>query len=100
MRLLGQIILLCLIVTALQGAMAVLMIAIVLSLIWGLFYRPEETLGCIGLGLLLAALQVHPWLTIGAALALAAVVLIARVRGGGGAADPPIALPPPDDAPE
>lgn len=60
MKLLGQILLVCLVIAALQGLVAVLAIAIVLSLVWGLFYRTETTLGLIATCVLIAALQAHP----------------------------------------
>lgn len=49
MTLFGRIVLLCLIVSALQGLVAVFAIAIVLLLLWGLFYRTEQTIGLIAL---------------------------------------------------
>ena len=80
MRVLGQILLVCLVIAALQGLVAVLAIVIVLFLLWGLFFRTEQTVGLIVLGLLLSALQIHPWITVGALILLAGVVLIARVE--------------------
>ena len=99
MRLLGQILLVALVIAALQGLVAVLVIAIVLLLIWGLLFRTAQTVGLIILGLLLTALQVHPWLTISAGLLLAGALLIGRVKDPPDDDDQPplIALPPPDD---
>ena len=77
MRLIGQIILVCLVISALQGLVAVLAIAIVLSLFVDLLVRPERTVGLMALGLLCTGLFVHPWLTIGVIGLLLAVVLIA-----------------------
>jgi hypothetical protein len=96
-NLLGQIILVCLVIMAIQGLVAVLTVAIALSLLWGLFFRTGQTLGLIASFVLITALQVHPWATIGAFVALTAVVWIARTRAP---EPPPLALPPPDEAPE
>jgi hypothetical protein len=101
MRVLGQILLICLVISALQGAVAVLAIAIMLILLWGLFFRTEQTVGLMVLGLLLSALQFHPWITIGALITLAGAVLIARVVEPSDVSDaPPIALPPPEHDPD
>lgn len=77
MRLLGQIIVLCLVLSALQGLAAVLAIAIILCLFVGLLIRPEQTMGLIALGLLFTGFSIHPWITIGIIGLLFAIVLIA-----------------------
>jgi len=75
-----------------------LAIAIVLLLLWGLITRPAETLSVILLLAFLSALQSHPWITIGAMVALCGALLIARVKAPPvEIASPPIVLPPPDD---
>ena len=55
MRLLGQILLACLLIAVLQGMLAVLAVAVVLALICGLLFRPSETAGLIVLLLFLRA---------------------------------------------
>jgi hypothetical protein len=74
---LGQIILFCLVISAFQGALAVLAIGFMLFLVWGLFFRTEQTLGLMALGALITALQVHPFATVGVIIGLAGAVLIA-----------------------
>ena len=54
MRLLGQILFIFLLISALQGLAAILGIAILLFLLWGLFFRTQQTVGLMVLGLLLA----------------------------------------------
>ena len=39
MRLLGQILLACLLIAVLQGMLAVLAVALVLAILWGLLFR-------------------------------------------------------------
>lgn len=94
MNLLGRFILVCLIISALQGLMAVLAIATALFFLWGLFFRTEQTVGLVAVGLLLSALQVHPLLTIGAIVCLTVVLLIRRTKMP--PESPMLALPPPD----
>jgi hypothetical protein len=97
-RLIGQIIFVALVLCALQGLIAVLVIAIILLLLAGLIFRTAETVGVILTLVLLAALQSHPWITIGAIAVLAAVLLIGRTQHGHAEVDaPPILLPPPED---
>lgn len=98
MRLLGQIILVCVIVSALQGLVAVLAIAIVLFILWGLLFRTAETIGLLVMLGLMAALQSHPWITIGAGLALGGVLLIAGKMNPSERDEPPVDLLPPPDA--
>jgi hypothetical protein len=78
-RLLGQIILVCLVISALQGLVAVLAITILLALLISLLVQPERTVGLMALGLLCSGLFIHPWLTIGFLGFLLVVVLIADV---------------------
>lgn len=100
MNVLGQLILVCLVIVALQGLVAVLAIAIVLSLIWGLFFRTGQTVGLIAFGLLIAALQAHPVITIGAIVAVTGALLIARGRTQQTPIETQaILLPPPDREP-
>jgi hypothetical protein len=76
MRLLGQILLACLVLAALQGILAVLAVGIVLALVVGAIWRPAETLPLLVIFAVLAGLDAHPWATIGAIGALFGVWLI------------------------
>lgn len=49
----------CLALTVLRAALAVLLIVVVLSLFWGALFRPAETFGFILLLLFSAVLQTH-----------------------------------------
>ena len=86
MRLLGQILLVCLVISALQGLLVVLAVGIVLVIIWGLIWRPAETLSVLLFLLFLRALEINALGTIGISLAVVCSVLIAshrnRLRGG------------------
>ena len=96
MRLLGQILLACLLIAVLQGILAVIAIGIVLALIVGLIWRPAETIGLLIVLGLITALQTYPWMTIGVSLAIVCVLLIAGKRLPADPSEPPpIALPPP-----
>lgn len=100
MRLAGQIMLVCLLLAALQALIAILTVAFVLLLVWGLLFRTRETVGLIAFCLFLEALFVHPFTTIGIIVLLAAIVLIANV-GTEVPPDPqaPAALLPPPPPP-
>lgn len=77
MRLGGQILLALLVLAALQGALAVLTVAAVVLIIWGLLIRTAETAGLLLFLLLLEALGRWPLATVGSLIALAGAVLIA-----------------------
>jgi hypothetical protein len=64
MRLLGQILLACLIIAVLQGMLAVLAVAVVLALICGLLLRPAETAALVVLLLFLRAVELWPGQTL------------------------------------
>ena len=97
MRLLGQILFVCLVLAALQGLVAVLVIAIVLLLIFGILFKTRETVGLLIFGLLLTVLQVHPWVTIGAGIVLTCALLIGKkVEIDPDAPPSPRLLPPPE----
>ena len=65
MKLLGQVLLVCLLLSILKALVVLIAIAIVLLLIWGLFCRTHATVGLVAFSLLIEALQVHPAVTIG-----------------------------------
>ena len=98
MRVVGQILLVCLIIAAFQGLVAVLAIAIVLFLIWGILFRTSETVGLLIVLGLVAALQAHPWVTICVGMVLGAAVWIAPVREAAVEDKPPTNLLQPPDA--
>lgn len=50
---------LCIALTVLRAALAVLLIVLVVSILWGAFFRPAETFGSILLVLFSAVLQTH-----------------------------------------
>ena len=80
MRLLCQIFLVCVLISALQALAAVIVITLMLVLVWGLIYRTRETAGLLIVCLLIEGLQVHPVVTIGLTILLFGVVLIARLK--------------------
>lgn len=77
MKLLGQVIVLCLALAALQAVLSLMVVAIVLLLVWGLIFRTRETVGLLLVGLFLSALQAHPVVTIGSICALVVIRLMA-----------------------
>ena len=80
MRLLGQILLACLLIAVLQGMLAVLAVALVLAILWGLLFRTAETAGFLALLLYLRALELWPALTVGLTVGLVGTFLIARAK--------------------
>lgn len=100
MRLAGQIMLVCLLLAALQALLAILAVAFVLLLVWGLLFRTRETVGLIAFCLFLEALFTHPFVTIGVIAVLAGVVWIARIKEAESPTpQPPVALLPPPAKP-
>lgn len=61
MRLIGQIILLCLAIAALQVILSLIAVAIVLLLLWGLIFRTQATLGLLLFALFLGFAATHPF---------------------------------------
>ena len=98
MRLLGQIFLVCLIIAALQGVLAVLAVGIALALVVGIIWRPAETISLLLFLLLLEALGRWPLATVGSLASLGGVLLIAsRAKRARAGAEQPVALLPPPD---
>jgi hypothetical protein len=97
MNLLGQILLACLVVAALQGILAVLAVGLVLAFVIGLIWRPAETVPLLLFLLLLEALGRWPLTTLSSLAVLAGAFLIAAraKRAAPGDATPE---PPADDA--
>jgi len=61
MKLIGYVLLACLILGALQYAMVVLTVMLILLALWGCIFRPREMLGIVTYIVILGLLQVHPW---------------------------------------
>jgi hypothetical protein len=76
-RIIGQIILVCLVISALQRLVAVLAIGIVFCVLIGLLVEPQRTVGFMVLSLLFTGFSVHPWLTAAVLGLLLGIVLIA-----------------------
>lgn len=100
MKLLGHILLACLVFAVLQALVALIALAIVMLLVWGLLFRTRATVGLIGFLLLLKALEVHTVATVCVFGAIGAALWIARTKPGRPTGpDEPIALPPPGEPP-
>jgi hypothetical protein len=98
MNLLGNILLACLLIAALQGILAVLAVGVVLLLLWGLITRPAETIPLLLLFAVLAGLGAHPLETIATIAALGGLLWItARKKRTRGRTHRPVALLPPPD---
>jgi hypothetical protein len=99
-RLLGPIVIACLLIAAAEAVVAAFAVAVTLLVLWGLIAHPESTIPLLLFFLLLEALGRWPLATAGSLIALAGAFWIAshtkRSRAG---AQPPIALLPPPDAP-
>ena len=67
----------CVALTVLRAALAVLLIVLALSLLWGLFFRPAHCFGCGALLLFAAVLQTH---TLAVLLVIGFLGFIALVR--------------------
>lgn len=80
MKLLGQILLVCVLLSVLKALVAFIAIGIVLLLIWGLLFRTPETVGIVAFSLLLEALRVHPLVTVGLILLLLGIVWLAGMN--------------------
>ena len=100
MRLLGQIIFVCLVLAALQALLAVAAFAVIGLVIVGLITKPNETWGFLFLCAIMASLQAYPLATLVAGAILGCAVLIAAIRKGprdkrGHVSRPPLLLPGP-----
>ena len=100
MRLLGQIIFVCLVLAALQALLAVAAFAVIGLVIVGLITKPNETWGFLFLCAIMASLQAYPLATLVAGASLGCAVLFARIHKGrqekrGRVPRPPLLLPAP-----
>lgn len=75
---LGNILVLALIISALQGAVAILAISSIMLLLAGLIFKPQETWGVVALLLVLKGLEVNAVATIGSFMGLLVILLIAN----------------------
>lgn len=82
MKLIGQILLVCVLLSVVKALVVLIAVAIVLLLVWGIIYHTPETVGLIALSLLLEGLQVHPIATVGVIMLVGCIVLLARTKGG------------------
>lgn len=96
MKLLGQMLLVCLILGAIQAVIVVIAIAFMLLLVWGLLFRTKETAGLIALCLLIEGFQVHPLVTTCVIALLVGLLLIPgrKEPPPGGAPTQTVLLPP------
>ena len=82
MKLVGQILLVCVLLSVLKALVAFIAIAIVLLLIWGLLFRTPATVGLISFSLLIEALQLHPLVAGVLVVLISCIILIARIKTG------------------
>ena len=75
MRLLGYFLLACVLLSLMQAVIAAAVVVYVGLLLWGLIFRPTQTLGFVGLCLFLRAFETHPVATICVIGCLIAIVL-------------------------
>ena len=94
MRVLGQILLVCVLISALQALAAVIVITFMLALVWGLIHRTREMAGLLIVCILIEGLQVHPVVTIGLIVLFFGAFLIARSKPTQ-PSRPQLLLPPP-----
>ena len=101
MRLLGQIILVCVILAALQALLAVVALVLVFAVIVGLITKPRETWGLLFVFLILASLEAYPLATLIAGASLSCAFFIAAIHKRrrdrrGHVPKPPLLLPGPN----
>lgn len=82
MKLVGQIILVCLAIAALQVILGLLVVAVVVMFLWGLIFRTQATLGLVVAGLALGFALTHPFVFIGLLITLWAIESMASQRKG------------------
>ena len=80
MKLLGQILFVCVLISALQALVAVIVFATLLFLAWALLFRTKQAIGFIAFCLLIEALQLYPIVTLCSIGLLVGVLLIARSK--------------------
>lgn len=62
MRLIGMLLLACVVAAAAQFVLGILFVAFCVLLLWGALTRPKETLGFMVLCIVAGLVQVHPWI--------------------------------------
>jgi len=75
-KVLGQVIVLCLAIAALQAFASIIVLVLVALLFAGLLFRTKETVGLLLLGLLLSIGQVYPLVLLALLFALLGATLI------------------------
>ena len=75
MKLLGILLVACVVLAAMQAVAVALAVLLIVALIYGLFTAPRETLGFLGLLLVIALFQAQPV----ACLAVIALMIVARL---------------------
>lgn len=70
MRLLGYVLLACLLVSVLRAVIIILCVAFAFMLLWGALFRPQETFGLMLLTAFMLTLQTYPLASVGIAIAM------------------------------
>ena len=79
MKLFGQILLACVALAILQAALAVVVVGALLAAVVFLIFKPRETMGVIGLCLMVGLIQAQPALAL---ILMVAIVVLNRSRPG------------------
>jgi quinol-cytochrome oxidoreductase complex cytochrome b subunit len=79
MKLIGYFLLACIVLAVAQAAAVVLALLVVLAIIYGVFTAPRELFGLLGLLLVAAAFQAHPFVCLSVA-GVTAVANLLRAR--------------------
>ena len=77
MKLFGQILLACVALAILQAALAVVVIGVLLAVLIGLICKPRETLGVIGLCLIVSLFQAQPAIAV---ILIVAILVLGRLK--------------------
>lgn len=64
MRLIGMLLLACVVVAAAKFVLGILFVAFCVLLLWGALTRPKEALGFMVLSIAASLVQVHPWISL------------------------------------
>lgn len=76
MRVFGIFVVACVILSLIKSLIAALVVMFVLLLLWGVFFRPQQTLALLIFGVITSLLEHHPALCVSAF----AVILTARLH--------------------
>lgn len=77
MRLVGWLLLACVVVAAIKLTIIALLVAFGISLLWSTIHHPKEALGFVALGVIVGVTKIHPLVCL-LAFGLAALMLSAR----------------------